>query len=360
MSVCDPETSVSVIVPARNAARWLAAALGSMQKQTFRNFELVVVVEGDSVDATADIVAAHAAADPRMRLMRNEGRGLVAALQTGLSCTHAPLVARMDADDVAHPERLSRQVAFLHARPDVALVGTQVQLIDANGQPLGKRTFFPTEPAELARSLVTRGCTIRHPTVLMRRTALDAVGGYRAAVEHAEDYDLWLRLAERFALANLPEVLLEYRVHPAQSSHGLNWRHRFARDCALIAAHARRRGEIDPLDGVATALDIDDPALACRIDLAPEIRRLQLAYHDARSVARSSEAPNAEQVSRLISAARNQLFGEGRNVRGRVLAIAARRALRAKRYPDALRCLISTFEILHLKALPALASMRLH
>ncbi|MDO9356848.1 MAG: glycosyltransferase, partial [Solirubrobacteraceae bacterium] len=186
-----------------------------------------------------------AVADPRLRVLANRGAGLVDALSTGLAATAAPLVARMDADDIALPSRLERQIAFLDANPGVALVGAQVAHMDAGGRPTGHVSSFPTAPARIAEALMTRGCVLRHPTVMARRPALDAVGAYRRVVEGAEDYDLWLRLSERAALANLPDVLLRYRIHDAQVSHGINWRQRFAHDLALVAARARRRGEPD-------------------------------------------------------------------------------------------------------------------
>ena len=103
----------------------------------------------------------------------------------------------MDADDVARPERLARQVAFLDASPEVALVGAQVAFIDATGALTGERNHFPTAPKAVAAALATRGCVIRHPTIVARKPALVAAGGYRGACERAEDYDLWLRLSER-------------------------------------------------------------------------------------------------------------------------------------------------------------------
>ena len=312
-------------MPARNAARWIDAALASLTAQTFRDFELVVIDDG-SVDETPARVATCAALDARIRLVRNTGRGIVAALATGLAETRAPLVARMDADDIARPERLARQIDYLNAHPCVALVGTQVQPIDAQARPAGAPTRFPTEPEALSRALIHRGCTIRHPTVLMRRAALEAVGAYRAVTEKAEDYDLWLRMSERFALANLPDVLLDYRLHPGQVSHGLNWQQRFSRDAALIAARARRRGAPDPLASFDAPLDIENPTLTEDPRLTPDLRRLVVAYASARRVTEARYGTAEPDFTAMVEAARAGLFGEGKSVRAQILRQGARAA----------------------------------
>ncbi len=319
------DARVGIVLPARDAARWIDHALASLEVQTFGDFE-ILVIDDHSTDSTATRVAARAAADPRIRLLPNRGRGLVAALSTGIAATRAPLIARMDADDVARPERLARQMAYLDAHPRVALVGAQAQPIDAAGRELGPPSRFPTEPDLLAHALQHRGCTIRHPTVLMRREALEAVGGYRAVTEWAEDYDLWLRMAERFRLANLPDVLLDYRLHPDQVSHGLNWRQRFARDAALVAARARRRGEADPLAGFAAPFDLDDTALARDPRLTPDLRRLAAAYASARAVTQARYGAVEPDFAAMLEAARAGFFGEGRAVRASILRHCARAA----------------------------------
>ena len=252
---------VSVILPVRDGGAYLEAAVASILAQTLRDLELLVIDDG-SCDGAAAALRPLAARDDRLRVLSNPGVGLVAALNFGLAQARAPLVARMDADDVALPERLARQVAFLDRNLGVALVGAQVAFIDASGALTGERTHFPTDPAAVAAALLTRGCVVKHPSVVARREALLQAGGYRAALAKAEDYDLWLRLAERARLANLPEVLLDYRVHPEQVSAGINLGQRFARDLALIAARTRRAGRPDPFDRAEEALRFDRPPAA--------------------------------------------------------------------------------------------------
>jgi hypothetical protein len=336
--------AVSVILPARNAERWLLGALVSLQAQTFLDFE-IIVVDDHSADATPALARAFATTDPRVRLVLNNGRGLVAALTTGISNARAPLIARMDADDLARPERLAKQVAFLAVRPEIALVGTQVQPIDAQGLSIGGSSGFPTAPKAMSDALINRGCVIRHPTVLMRRAALEAVGGYRSATEQAEDFDLWLRLDEKYQLANLPDVLLDYRVHSGQISHGLNWRQRFARDAALVAAFARRAGEVDPLSSFAAPFDLEDPELLADPRLTPALRRLVVAYASARAVTDARYSTMEPDFAAMVQAARTGLFGEGRQVRASILRHGARAALRGGRPIRALECFITALRI---------------
>jgi hypothetical protein len=122
----------------------------------------------------------------------------------------------MDADDVAFPERLGRQVEFLDRHPQVALVGSSVVRIDESSREI-KLSACPTSHAEIVRALTEYNC-FTHPTVMLRKSMLVAVGGYRDAYRHAQDYDLWLRLAERYELANLADPLLYYRVYAGQVS----------------------------------------------------------------------------------------------------------------------------------------------
>jgi glycosyltransferase involved in cell wall biosynthesis len=256
--IAAPAPRVSVILPVRDGGAYLADAVASILGQSFANLELLLIDDG-SRDGAVAALAPLAARDPRLRLLENPGAGLVAALNYGLGQACAALVARMDADDVALPDRLARQVAFLDASPKVALVGAQVAFIDAAGAPTGERSHFPTAPEAVAAALATRGCVIRRPTIVARKAALVAAGGYRLACERAEDYDLWLRLSERTRLANLPDALRAYRVHGGQTSAGINLGQRFARDLALVAVRGRRSERADPLDGAGEALRFDWP-----------------------------------------------------------------------------------------------------
>src|SRR5579883_1018190 len=202
---------ISAILPVKNGAAYIGAAIESLFAQTFADFELLVIDDGSS-DETVAIVEGLGKSDRRLHLLRNPGMGLVDALNFGIAAARAPLIARMDADDIALPERLQRQYEYLAAHPDIDAVGTQVHFIDANGARTGKSSALPQDPAAVAKTLL-KFCCLRHPTVTMRKAAAERAGGYRAEFVAAEDLDLWLRLAEHGELANLPEALLLYRLH---------------------------------------------------------------------------------------------------------------------------------------------------
>ena len=231
---------VSVLMPVRNGERHLAEAVDSVLAQSFRDFELVVVDDA-STDRTPEVLAGFG--DARLRVVRSdEPLGLAPALRRLTAEARGELLSRMDADDVMLPDRLERQVAFLDAHPEVALVGGAAVEIDGEGREL-RVVRYPSDPG---RELGRRN-TIAHPTVLMRRAAVEEAGGYRNIP--VEDYDLWLRLAERQGLANLQEPVLRYRRHAGQYSVTAVRRQALGALAARAAAEARRAGRPDPLAG---------------------------------------------------------------------------------------------------------------
>ena len=274
--------ALTVLLPVRDGEATLDAAISSIRRQSFRDFELLVLDDG-SRDASPDIATRHAAEDPRVRLLANPASGIVAALNFGIESAQAPLVARMDADDIALPERFERQLARLAAEPELLVLGTATIRIDAQGRRLSVATP-PVDPAELARVL-ERVNAIAHPTVVMRKAALQAVGSYRRAYLRAEDYDLWLRLAERGKLSNLAEPLLEYRIGGPFRPQAFA-RQVLSEMAARAAAKLRRSGGTDPTgawddidaDGLA-ALGIGKEAVAAEIarralQMARQFRKL--------------------------------------------------------------------------------------
>jgi len=274
--------ALTVLLPVRDGEATLDAAISSIRRQSFRDFELLVLDDG-SRDASPDIATRHAAEDPRVRLLANPASGIVAALNFGIESAQAPLVARMDADDIALPERFERQLARLAAEPELLVLGTATIRIDAQGRRLSVATP-PVDPAELARVL-ERVNAIAHPTVVMRKAALQAVGSYRRAYLRAEDYDLWLRLAERGKLSNLAEPLLEYRIGGPFRPQAFA-RQVLSEMAARAAARLRRNGGTDPTgawddidaDGLA-ALGIGKEAVAAEIarralQMARQFRKL--------------------------------------------------------------------------------------
>ncbi|MGH8676596.1 MAG: glycosyltransferase family 2 protein [Burkholderiales bacterium] len=236
--------AVTVLTPVFNGGRFLRSAIESVLRQTFADFELLVIDDG-STDGSADIVRSFS--DPRIRLLQlPTNKGLVFAVNLGLREARAPLVARLDADDLAMPERLERQLAFLDANPPIAVVGSWVALIDETDRAF-MTSKFPVAPQEIYRALLVQNC-LNHSCATFRKAAVESVGGYRAlSAGHPEDYDLWLRLAERFELANLPEVLGCYRIHPAQITQRNYVRQRAAGNTLRYAAAVERHrlGRLD-------------------------------------------------------------------------------------------------------------------
>jgi len=205
---------IGVLLPVRDAEPTLDLALRSLWRQTFSRFEVLAVDDG-SRDGSARILALHAARERRLRLVPRSGEGLVAALEAAREHTRAPFLARFDADDVCHPDRLRLQLAALERLPRVAALGSRVVLFPRNRVGPGWRRYERwlnglTSPADHARELFVES-PLAHPSVLLRADAVAAVGGYREC-SWAEDYDLWLRLAAAgWELAKLNTPLLAWR-----------------------------------------------------------------------------------------------------------------------------------------------------
>lgn len=204
-------TRVSVLMPVYNGATYLREALDSILRQTFRDFEFIIINDG-STDRSAEIVRSYD--DPRLRYFENEQNiGLIRSLNRGLALARSPYIARMDADDISLPERLAKQVEFLDAHPEVGVLGCAVQVTDGCGNP-SHVWRFPAEHGFLRWCLCFYN-PIPHPTVMMRREVVDQVGEYSSDMIHAEDYDLWRRLSWVTRLSNLQDVLLYLRKHEA-------------------------------------------------------------------------------------------------------------------------------------------------
>jgi GT2 family glycosyltransferase len=287
--------AISVLMPVYNGGRFLAAAVDSILAQTFSDFELIAL-DGGSRDGSVELLRAIAARDARVIVVEDEQSSLVDSLNRGLAMARAPLVARMDADDVARPGRFAQQVAYLREHADVAVVSGAMELIDENGASLRTDTF-PTSPDAVASELMHR-CCVSHPAVMARTNVLRAVGGYRATAQHAEDYDLWLRVAEVGRIANLPDVLLSYRMHPVKAST----QHLVAVELAALAvrgaARLRRSGKPDPL--AATDLQLPLAYRSTQEMMADGMPRAEFALAFFRAVlGRETEQGSVAGWSRL-------------------------------------------------------------
>jgi glycosyltransferase involved in cell wall biosynthesis len=203
---------LSVVMSVRNVARYVAQAIDSVLSQTFRDYEFIVIDDG-SKDETAGILADYARRDPRIRLLRGPERGLSAALNLGIEHARAPLLARMDGDDVCLPARLQKQVAFLDANPDHVMVGSRCVLIDPDGCPIHEKPGIPLAHDQIDAMLLRMEWPLVHPAIMMRADAFKKTGGYLERYKTVEDHDVFLKLAEIGKLANVNEVLFLYRQH---------------------------------------------------------------------------------------------------------------------------------------------------
>ena len=206
---------VSVLLSVYNGERHLRPALDSVLGQTLTDYEFLIIDDG-STDSTWAILSEYAAAHPMLELHRNPANlGITRSMNKLFARARGEYVTRHDADDVSRPERLERQAAYLDAHPTVGLLATRVSIIDEQGQPLDVRPLFNVglTHAELTRELATANCLCQG-SVMVRRTCLEQVGYYDESLDQAEDYDLWLRLAEVTQLAKLEEPLYCFRYHP--------------------------------------------------------------------------------------------------------------------------------------------------
>lgn len=203
--------TISVLMPVYNAERYIAEAVESILAQTFGDFEFLIVDDG-STDRSPKLLHRYAQKDPRIQLISRPNTGYVRALNEMLARSRGEFIARMDADDIALPNRFALQVAFLRQNPEVVCVGGAQDFIDEAGRVLFHYAEVEQD-REIQQKALSGTTPINHPSAMMRRAALIQVGGYDESLCPAEDLDLWLKLGEIGKLANLPETVLKYRQH---------------------------------------------------------------------------------------------------------------------------------------------------
>lgn len=210
---------VSVLLPCYNAEKTIDETLDSLARQTLIDFEVLAVDDG-STDATRVKLETWAARDPRFRVITQNHAGVIAAANTGLTACGASYIARMDADDRAHPERLAQQVRYLDAHPEIAVVSSLVKAFPDEDVREGYRIYIKwlnslVTDEDIRREMFVES-PLANPSIMMRRVWFEQMGGYRE-YGWPEDYDLWLRMYQADAkFAKIPEVLLEWRDHPAR------------------------------------------------------------------------------------------------------------------------------------------------
>lgn len=264
---------ISILLSVHNGERFIREAVLSLLNQTFRDFELLIVDDGSN-DSTPRILEELAVQDARIRVITNSTNlGLTKSLNVALRESQHDFIARMDADDIALPNRFEKQLAFLDVHPDIDVIGTTYEWIDENGNVIGRPTVI-TDPDELHRAL-PRTNPLLHSSVVMRRSALDRAHSYDEHFTRAQDYDLWLRLRRHAHFANLPDVLMQKRLAKSMLSFASE---RTQLRCAIRARlHALRHGDIAPW----TAIYILKPLIASLLPL-PLVRWARIHVFDQR------------------------------------------------------------------------------
>ena len=208
----NPE--VSVLMPSFNAGKFLKIAVESILNQTYGDFELIIIDDGSTDNSIDELLGIQ---DARIRLIRNrQNLGLIAARNMAVNLAQAPLLACLDADDVAMPKRLELQVEAFRTNPNLTLLGSAAYLIDSRGEVFDV-IDVPTADSEIRREIL-RGNKIIHSSVMMRASVVKPLGGYPVEYSLAEDYALWVRIIPTHTVGNLQERLVQYRVHEGQVS----------------------------------------------------------------------------------------------------------------------------------------------
>jgi glycosyltransferase involved in cell wall biosynthesis len=202
---------VSVLMAVYNADRYVATTIESILAQSWTDFELIIINDG-STDRSASILDHYASQDARLRVLHRENQGIPCTRNQLVRLAEAELLAWIDADDVALPDRLALQVEFMQQHPAVVCLGSSFELIDARGRRL-THLQVPLTDMEIQPQLLAGHAALFQPCAMLRRSVVQQVGGYDESMGQAEDLDLWLRLGEVGQLANLPHCLIQYRLH---------------------------------------------------------------------------------------------------------------------------------------------------
>lgn len=207
-------------MPAYNAALYIEEAVQSILKQTFRNFELLIINDG-STDSTLSLLRSFN--DNRIRVISQENKGLIDTLNIGLQEASADIIARMDADDISYPERLQKQFDFLNQHADYVLVGSEADIIDKDGEFVYKLTLAGYSDEDIRQNILNE-CPFVHPSVMFRKEAVLKAGGYPKNALTFEDHLLWRKLEDAGKLFNFGEPLVAYRFNPGSVTIDEKWR----------------------------------------------------------------------------------------------------------------------------------------
>lgn len=231
-----PHPLLSVVMPVRNCGIYIRTAIDSILGQTFRNFEFIIIDDG-STDRTTEIVQSYQ--DERIIFYREAGRGVANSLNKGISSAKGEFIARQDADDISEPTRFELQLNTLCASESLGLIGTWANLIDEYGAII-RAISPPCSNKDIQKQLLTSNLFV-HGSVMMRRAALEDVGLYREEFLLSQSYDLWLRLAEKYKVENIPRILYRYRIWPKGVSVQCSGQNQLFRNIGKELAQQRRK-----------------------------------------------------------------------------------------------------------------------
>lgn len=281
--------AVSVVMASYNARRHIAEALDSITSQSFGDFEIIVV--DDSTDGTADVVEAYS--DPRIRLLKNPAKvGISNARNQGIAQARGEFVAFHDADDVSLPGRFQKQIRHLTEHPDIAMVGGQVETLGGDG---ARGKVPPRKLNPDCADVLAKNC-FATSSVMVRRAVLQDVGGFCPALDCAEDWELWIRIAKKYRTANLPDTLFLYRITPDGITHEREQPNLPLWNALVVDMH--HSADATASDALAT---VTRKGIAA---FAPQSRAARISYH-AECYRRDKNARNYDRALQHCMALHN-------------------------------------------------------
>lgn len=276
---------VSVIFPVYNTSKYLRQTVESLLNQTYSNLE-IIAIDDCSTDDSLEILQSYP--DPRLKIHRNEKNlGLIRTLNKAMGLASGDFHARMDSDDICHPERFEKQVRYMLAHPECVLLGTDRATIDENDQSI----FYYTRPATgspMMKWKLLTGNFITHPSVMMRASRLPE-SLYEEKYRHTEDYAAWLRLSEIGDVDVLPERLISYRVHAASMIQTNKAKHVQAASEALLDHLRKCFDQSFSLDAISLWISPQESVhLSCPADYIQLLTWMNPLHHRFRKISKLS------------------------------------------------------------------------
>jgi len=245
---------ITVLMSVYNGERWLAESITSVLNQTHIDFEFIIVNDG-SVDSTLKIIERFASIDRRIKIIDKPNTGLADSLNQGILQARGEWIARIDADDLCAPNRLTIQYELAQSCSTLVLIGSNLIEIDVLGQDV--KTFrYPNYHHQLVSNLIQKKRFFAHSSAFIRTKSLKLIGGYRTRIKRAQDYDLWLRLSEIGEIACIDASLVSIRHHAGQVTHEEGGRRQVVDSRVALVSHLlRHKGAVDPVGANSTDKD---------------------------------------------------------------------------------------------------------